>query len=143
MTPKTLKRTLAIKERVRQWRRAELMDAEARVANAQHDVAVEEERHEGTCALITRAGEVSPHDLILASEQLAMTQLAVKKARVELETREVEREQRREIVGEATREVRAIETLHTRLLAEQKHAADKREQADMDEASANKVRASR
>jgi flagellar biosynthesis chaperone FliJ len=42
------------------------------------------------------------------------------------------------VMGEATREVRAIEVLHTRMLAEQKREADKREQSELDEASSRK-----
>lgn len=138
MTPKTLKRTLKIKERVRQWRRAELLDAESRVTEAQRFVDLEAARHASTCALITRAGEFSANDLQLASEQLVHTQRALEKARGTLTELQVERDERRDVVGEATREVRAIEALHTRLVTEQRREADKREQADLDEAAARK-----
>lgn len=140
MTPKTLKRTLAIKERLRQWRRAELLAAESRVSDAQHVVAEQAEKHEDTCALITRGGEFTPHDLLLASEQLVMTQRALKQAHVELGAREAEREERKGEVGEATREVRAIETLHDRLVKEARRVADKREQSELDEQAATKSR---
>lgn len=143
MTPKALKRTMAIKERLRQWRRAELLEAESRVVDAQRDVEQVVERHDDTAALITRGGELRPHDLVFASDQLAVTQLALKRARGELSAREAEREERKGEVGEATREVRAIEALHTRLVTEQKRAADKREQSELDEAAATKSRIKR
>lgn len=136
MTPKTLSRTLAIKERLRQWRRAELLEAEVKVGEAQHWVEEETSRHEGACAQLTRPGEFSPDELILNAEQIASTQRALVRARHELDEREAEREVRKDVMGEATREVRAIEALHTRLLAEQKRAEDKREQSELDEAAA-------
>jgi flagellar export protein FliJ len=83
---------------------------------------------------------VDASDLALYSQQLEHTQRAVKRASEELEAREEEREVRRDVVGEATREVKAIETLRARMLAEQKKAQDHREQAELDEASARKGR---
>jgi flagellar biosynthesis chaperone FliJ len=140
MTPKTLNRTLAIKERMRQWRRAELHEAETRVTEAQTSLDHEAERHAGAAALITRAGEFSASELTLHSEQLEKTSRALKEAEAKLMAREEERESRRGEVGEATREVRAIEALRTRLLTEQRRAADQREQRELDEASARKGR---
>jgi flagellar export protein FliJ len=140
MTPKTLKRTLAIKERLRAVRRAELQEAESLVAEAQHRVDEENARHAGTCAQLTRAGEFSANDLVLASEQIAASTRSLKRARTELDARESEREDRKSDVGEATREVRAIEALHTRLVTEQRKAAEHREQLEADEAAARKGR---
>jgi flagellar export protein FliJ len=140
MTPKTLTRTLHIKERLRQVRRAELLEAEARVNDAKSSLDSETARHQGTAALITSQGEHSASDLALYSQQLEHTQHAVKQASKELEEREEEREVRRDVVGEATREVKAIETLRARLLAEQRKQQEHREQAEMDEASAHKGR---
>lgn len=138
MTPKTLSRTLAIKERLRQWRRAELQQAESRVAEAQTSLDHEAARLAGAAALITRPGEFSAHELVLHSEQVAMTKRAVQEAAAELNAREEERGQRRDEVGEATREVRAIEALRARLLTEQRRAADKREQSELDDRAARK-----
>ncbi|MEY4578618.1 MAG: hypothetical protein RL701_3321 [Pseudomonadota bacterium] len=138
MTPKTLKRTLAIKERLRQWRRAELYEAETAVADAERSVGVEAERHAGTCAVITRAGEISANDLVLAAEQLALAQRALKQAQSALTEREAEREVRKDVMGEATREVRAIEALHTRLVVEQRRAVDQNEQRELDEVASRK-----
>jgi flagellar export protein FliJ len=140
MTPKTLNRTLAIKERLRQVRRAELVEAEALVNEAQHWVEEETTRHDGSVALITRAGEFSANELALQYEQVEATQRQLKRARTELDTREAEREVRKDVMGEATREVRAIEALRGRLLAEQKREADKNEQRELDEASSRKGR---
>jgi flagellar biosynthesis chaperone FliJ len=140
MTPKTLSRTLAIKERMRQWRRAELHEAESRVVEAQTSLESEAERHAGAAALITRPGEFSAGELALHSEQIEKTTRAMKEAEAQLVAREEERELRRGEVGEATREVRAIEALRTRLVTEQRRVADQREQRELDEASARKGR---
>jgi flagellar export protein FliJ len=138
MTPKTLKRTLSIKERIRQWRRAELHEAQTRVDQAESSLQLEAARHTSTAALLTRAGEFSANDLALAAEQVQATQRALREAAAELQARQQEHEERQTVMGEATREVRAIEALHTRMLAEQKREADRREQRDLDEASARK-----
>lgn len=140
MNSKTLKRTLAIKERLRQWRRAELLEAEVRVNEAQSAVDEEAARFDGACEQMTRAGELSANELQLQAEQLVFTQRALKRAKGELDTREAEREVRKDVMGEATREVRAIEALHSRIVAEQRKAADQREQQDLDEAAARKGR---
>jgi len=140
MTPKTLKRTLSIKERIRQWRRAELHEAQGRMADAEASLQLEAARHTSTAALLTRPGEFSANDLVLAAEQVQATQRAVKEAQVALDARQKEHEERQTEVGEATREVRAIEALHTRLCSAQKRDADQREQRDLDEASARKGR---
>lgn len=140
MTPKTLSRTLAIKERLRQWRRAELQEAESRVTEAQNSVDHQAARHAGAAALLTRAGEFSASELALHSEQIEKTTLALKEAEAKLVVREEERELRRGEMGEATREVRAIEALRARLLSEQRRAADQREQRELDEAASRKGR---
>jgi len=141
MTPKTLHRTLVIKERLRKWRRAELLEAENRVAQAQQEVDDKEARRETTAALLTRSGDFSPHELVHAAEQLGIAQRAAEAAKAELGERMGERDQRKEVAGEATREVRAIEVLHERLLKEQNKAADQREQAELDDRSASRGRA--
>jgi hypothetical protein len=138
MTPKTLTRTIAIKERVRQWRRAELHQAETRVNEAEEYVEAESTQHAGAIALVTRHGECSANDLALRAEELARAQLALKRAQAQLDTVQQERETRRGEVGEATREVRAMETLHARMLVEQRRSNDQREQRELDEAAARK-----
>lgn len=138
MTPKTLHRTLVIKERLRKWRHAELLDAENRVAQAQQAVHDKEAQRASTAALLTRSGDFSPHELVLAADQLEVAQRALQAARAELGERIEERDQRKEVAGEATREVKAIEVLHERLLKEQRRAADLREQAEMDERATRK-----
>lgn len=138
MTPKTLKRTLVIKERIRQVRRAELHEAQTRVDAAEQSLQLEAARHTSTAALLTRAGEFSASDLALASEQVQATARAVRQAEAELNARKSEHEERQDVMGEATREVRAIEALHTRMVAELKREADKREQSDLDEAASRK-----
>ena len=138
MTPKTLKRTLVIKERIRQVRRAELHEAQTRVDDAEKSLQLEAARLHSTAALLTRAGEFSANDLALAAEQVQATARAVKQAEAELNARMAEHEERQGVMGEATREVRAIEALHTRMLAELKREADKREQSDLDEAASRK-----
>jgi flagellar export protein FliJ len=140
MTPKALKRTLVIKERLRQVRRAELMEAEARLNDARSSLAEETARHQGTAAQLLRQGEHSAGDLALYSQQIEQTQRAVNRASEALEEREKEREERQDVVGEATREVKALETLRNRLLAEQRKLLEHREQAELDEASARKGR---
>jgi flagellar export protein FliJ len=140
MTPKGLKRTLVIKERLRQVKRAELMEAEARVNDARTALAEQTARHQGTAAQLTRQGEHSAGDLALYSQQLEHTQRALKEASKALEECEDEREQRRDVVGEATREVKAIDALRARLVAEQRKQLERREQAELDEASARKGR---
>ena len=140
MSPKTLTRTLAIKERLRQWRRAELLEAESKVSEAERSLELESARHAGAAALVTRSGEHSAIDLALHAEQVARTQDMLKRAKAELDALEVERESRRQDVGEATREVKAIEALRTRLIAAQRREADQREQRDLDEAAARKGR---
>ena len=140
MTPKALKRTLVIKERLRQVRRAELMEAEARVNDARNSLDQETARHQGTAAQLTRQGEHSASDLALYAQQLEQTQRAVKKASQALQEREKEREERQDVVGEATREVKALDALRARLLAEQRKLLERREQAETDEAAARKVR---
>jgi flagellar export protein FliJ len=138
MTPKTLHRTLVIKERLRKWRHAELLDAEHRVTAAQQSVDVEAERHAHTASILTRGGEVSANELSLAADQLAVAQKALQRAQLELGERVDERDARKAVAGEATREVKAIEVLHTRLLNEQRRAADHREQSELDEAATRK-----
>jgi flagellar export protein FliJ len=138
MSPNMLSRTLAIKERLRQWKRAELHDADSEVARAQDEVEEHTARHQQATAAVTAHGEISANDLALHAEQVAREQEALKRAQSELSARESERENRREQVGEATREVRAIEVLHERVLAEQRREAGLREQRDFDEASARK-----
>jgi hypothetical protein len=136
MSPKTLTRTLAIKERMRQWRRAELLEAESLVSEAEQSVEQEAARHAGAAALITTPGEQRALDLVLHAEQVARANDQLKRAQSELDARELERENRRQEVGEATREVRAIEALRTRMLDAQRREADAREQRDLDEAAA-------
>ena len=138
MSPNMLSRTLAIKERLRQWRRAELHEAESEVARAQERVDEHAAEQQAATAAITASGEVSANQLALNAEQLERTQRALRKARELLASREDERENRREQVGEPTREVKAIEVLHERLLAEQLREQGLREQRDMDENSARK-----
>jgi flagellar export protein FliJ len=131
---------LAIKERLRQWRRAELLEAESRVAEAAQSVEAEAARKDGAAALVTRAGEHSAIDLTLHAELVARANDTLKRAKAELDAREVERESRREDVGEATREVKAIEALRARMLQAQRREADQREQRDTDEAASRKGR---
>jgi flagellar biosynthesis chaperone FliJ len=143
MTPKTLHRTLLIKDRLRKWRRAELLDAENRVAQAQQTVDDKEAQRTTTAALLTRSGDFSAHELVLAAEQLEVAQRALHAAKAELGERIEERDQRKEVAGEATREVKAIEVLHERLLKEQRRAADLREQAELDERATRKSKLGR
>lgn len=138
MSPNMLSRTLAIKERLRQWRRAELHDAESRVARAQDKVDEHAARHSEATAAVTAPGEISANDLALHAEQVAREQQALKRAQRELSARVSEREDRREQVGEATREMKAIEVLHERVLAEQRREEGLREQRDLDEAASRK-----
>ncbi|HKU44571.1 MAG TPA: flagellar FliJ family protein [Polyangiales bacterium] len=138
MSPNTLTRTLAIKERLRQWRRAELHEADGEVARAQQHVDEHAAHHQLASAEITAEREVSAQELALHAEQLERAQRALHKARELLAAREVERESRREQVGEATREVKAIEALRERVLEEARREAGLREQRDMDENSARK-----
>jgi flagellar export protein FliJ len=140
MHPKALTRTIAIKERLRQWRRSELHEAETRVTAAEATVQEEQQRHAGAARLLTQGGECSANDLTLRAEQIEQTNLALKRAQAVLQEVEQEREVRRDVVIEATREVRAIEALRTRLVNEQRREADLREQRDLDEASANRAR---
>ena len=138
MTPKTLTRTIAIKERVRQWRRAELHEAESRVTNAEQFVDEQTAQHEGAAAKVTRQGEVSAGDLALHAEELQKAQHALKAAQANLNAAQEERDVRRDEVGEATREVRAMEALHARMVVDERRAADRREQRELDEAAARK-----
>ena len=139
MSPNMLSRTLAIKERLRQWRRAELHEADTQVAHAQERVDEHAAHHEAASAQVTAEREVSANELALHAEQLERSQQALRKARELLAKTEQEREGRREQVGEATREVKAIEALRERLLVEERREAGLREQRDMDENSARKV----
>ena len=141
MTPKTLHRTLVIKERLRKWRRAELLEAENRVEQAQQAVDDREALHAKTAALLTRSGDFSAHELVLAADQLEVAQRALQAAKAELGERIEERDQRKEVAGEATREVKAIEVLHDRLVKEQRKAADRHEQAELDDRSIRKGKA--
>jgi flagellar export protein FliJ len=140
MTPKTLERTLVIKERLRKWRHAELIEAEGRVEQAQQSVDQEAERHKFTAELLTRGGEASAHELALAADQLQVAQRALQCAQLALGERMEERDTRKAEAGEATREVKAIEVLHTRLVNELRRAADRREQSELDEAATRKDR---
>ncbi|HTU62314.1 MAG TPA: hypothetical protein VMF89_27835 [Polyangiales bacterium] len=140
MTPKTLKRTLLIKERIRKWRQAELLEAETRVNEAQHGVDEASKRERYTAELLTRAGEVSAHELVLAADQLVIAQRALQTAQHTLGERIEERDARKAVAGEATREVKAIEVLHTRLVAELRRDADRREQSELDDVSTRKGR---
>jgi flagellar export protein FliJ len=140
MTPKTLKRTLSIKERIRKWRQAELLEAENRVNEAQQSVDAAAERQRTTALLLTRGGEVSAHELVLAADQLVLAQRALQSAQLALGERLEERDARKAVAGEATREVKAIEVLHTRLVSELRRTADRREQSELDEAATRKGR---
>ena len=139
MSPNMLSRTLAIKERIRQWRRAELHEAESEVARAQARVDEHTAQQQAVAQAITTQGEMSANQLAEHAEQLERTQRALRKARELLAAKEGERETRREQVGEATREAKAIEALHERALVEQAREEGLREQRDMDENSARKV----
>lgn len=141
MTPKTLQRTLVIKERLRKWRHAELLEAETRVDVAQQSVDEEAARHADTAERLTRAGEVSAHELALVADQLNVAQQSLQRAKRDLGDRIEERDARKTVAGEATREVRAIEALHTRLLTEQRRAADQREQSELDDIAGRKGKA--
>jgi flagellar export protein FliJ len=140
MTPKTLHRTLVIKERIRKWRHAELIEAESRVTQAQQSVDQEAEKHAMTASLLTRGGEAGAHELALAADQLVLAHKALQRAQLELGERIEERDARKSEAGEAMREVKAIEVLHTRLVNEQRRAADHREQSELDEAATRKSR---
>jgi flagellar export protein FliJ len=140
MSPNMLSRTLAIKERLRQWRRAELHEADTEVARAQEHVDEQATSQQLASAEVTAEREVSANELALHAEQLARTQDALRKAREILAACEGERESRREQVGEATREVRAIEALHARVVAEERREEGLREQRDADEHSSRKVK---
>jgi flagellar export protein FliJ len=139
MSPNMLTRTLAIKERLRQWKRAELSEADGEVARAQERVEEHAADQEVASAQVTATRDVSANELALHAEQLERSQLALRKARELLAQTEVERESRREQVGEATREVKAIEVLRERMLVEERREAGLREQRDMDENSARKI----
>ncbi len=138
MSPNMLSRTLAIKERLRQWRRAELIAADGEVARAQERVDEHAAEQHAATKRMTTEGEMSANELALHAEQLERTQKALQKAREILAACEGERETRREIVGEATREVKAIEVLHERAVEEARREQGQREQRDMDENSARK-----
>ncbi|HKP62504.1 MAG TPA: flagellar FliJ family protein [Polyangiales bacterium] len=138
MSPNLLSRTLAIKERLRQWRRAELHEADTEVARAQERVDEHAADSENGIAQVTAEREISANELALQAEQLERSQQALRKARELLAKTELERDSRREQVGEATREVKAIEVLRERLLVEERREAGLREQRDMDENSARK-----
>jgi flagellar export protein FliJ len=140
MNPKTLKRMAAIKERLRQVHRAELLESESQVRDAEHSVASEVERQAGAFARMTGQGECSANELLLRAEQIEQTNLALKRAKAELHTREQTRDERRDVVGEATREVRALEALHERAAAVERRETEHREQRELDESSARKVR---
>jgi flagellar export protein FliJ len=139
MSPNMLSRTLAIKERLRQWRRAELHEADSDVARAQEKVDAHAASQQLASDAITAQREVSATELAMHAEQLERTQRALRKAREILVQCEGERETRRERVGEATREVKAIEVLRNRALEEEKREANLREQRDADDDSARKV----
>jgi flagellar export protein FliJ len=138
MSPNMLSRTLAIKERLRQWRRAELHEANTEVARAQEHVDEQAAEQQRATAAVTAQGEVSANDLALHAEQLERTQHALKKAREILAKCEGERDNRREQVGEATREMKAIEVLRDRAVEEQRREQGLREQREADETSARK-----
>jgi flagellar export protein FliJ len=140
MTPKTLKRTLLIKERIRKWRQQELLEAENRVNEAQQGVDVAAEKERFTADLLTRGGEAGAHELALAADQLVVAQKELQVAQHTLGERIEERDARRAEAGEATREVKAIEVLHTRLVTELRREADRREQSELDEAATRKGR---
>lgn len=140
MTPKTLKRTLVIKERIRKWRQAELLEAENRVNEAQQHVEQAAHWQRITAELLTRAGEISADELALAAEQLEVAQRQLQKAQHVLDERMEERDARKAEAGEAMREVKAIEVLHTRLVNELRRAADQREQSELDEAATRRGR---
>jgi flagellar export protein FliJ len=140
MNPKTLKRMAAIKERLRQVRRSELLESEALVHEAQRSVATEAEQQASAFTRMTAQGECSANELVLRSEQLEQTNRALKRCQAELATREQERDERRDVVGEATREVRALEALHERAAALERRETEHREQRELDEASSRKVR---
>jgi|SRR4051794_19789379 flagellar export protein FliJ len=138
MSPNMLSRTLAIKERLRQWRRAELHEANTEVARAQERVDEHAAEQQLATEAVTAQGEVSANELALHAEQLERTQRALKKAREILAKCEGEADNRREQVGEATREMKAIEVLRDRALAEQRREQGLREQRDADETSSRK-----
>jgi flagellar export protein FliJ len=139
MNPSMLSRTLAIKERLRQWRRAELHEADTDVARAQEKVDEHAASQQIASDAITAPGEVSASELAMHAEQLERTQRALRKARAILAQCEGERETRRERVGEATREMKAIEVLRNRAVEEEKREAGLREQREADDNSARKV----
>lgn len=139
MSPNMLQRTLAIKERLKQWRRAELHEAETEVGRAQERVDEHTAEQQATHAAMTAPGEVSANELAFHAEQLERTAQALKKAREILAKAEGERDQRRERMGEATREAKAIEALRDRAIEEHKKELAQREQRDADERASQRM----
>lgn len=139
MSPNMLQRTLAIKERLKQWRRAELHEAETEVGRAQTRVDEHAAQQRAALAAMTAQGEMTANELTMRAELVERTQQALKKAREILAKAEVERDQRRERMGEATREAKAIEALRDRALEEERKEVAHREQRDADERASQRM----
>lgn len=131
-----LARILTVKERVRDVRRAELACAESEVALAQSAEVEAERERDSAIVTLTEPGETTGDDLARRAVLVALAGRTASEAHAVVVEREAERDRRAERTGGAVREVRALETLRSRLDKRESDRARVREQGETDEAAA-------
>ncbi len=138
MSPKSLSRILLVKERLRQWKRAELAAASVLVERAEEHVAAQDELSKRVTAAVTQPSELSGEELAMRAQTMARAHRDLKKARASLEERHQERETQRDEVAVASRDVRVLETLRQRMQSEEDRVERTREQGELDDISAHR-----
>jgi flagellar export protein FliJ len=140
MSPKSVSRILAVKERLRQAKRSELAEANASVdAASKHVDAISQMRAEAVRAVV-EAGEIPGAELEARAQVADIACRDLTQAKAVLEERHKERDVRKEVVVEATREVRVMETLKERLQRVAFREETTREQLQLDELMAQRRR---
>jgi flagellar export protein FliJ len=138
MSPKTLSRILAVKQRVRLWKRTELAAANELVERAQRVVDHHDNEHRAASAAIVGAGELSGTELGNRAEAVARARAGLARASTDLDHSHRTRDDHHAQVTHASREVRVLENLHGRALQAQRQDERTREQKELDDTVATR-----
>jgi hypothetical protein len=138
MSPKSLARMIATKERLRQVRRADLAVANASVTAAEQLLEERTGHHRLAAATVARTGEQTGETLALSAEHVSRERTRVMLASRGLEGKRGERDEQRDALTNATQEVRTLETLQKRMRVDQLRGERLREQGELDEVASRK-----
>ena len=135
MSPKSLSRLLLVKERLRQWKRAELAAANATVEQAQARFVVRDELRLRAEHAVIDAGELTGDELAMRADVMKRAHFDLKQAHSTLLDSHRERDVQSDEVASANRDVRVLETLRERMVSELNRAQNIREQGELDDIS--------